>query len=331
MKDITGEFLKLTVLFSALEILDRVLANFGVDVLEALGATCTLVARGQAPWAQLLADALVAQLLVAGHACVLMCQGVTYAVAMTSRRANALLALLIAANFVEVKGVVHKRYDTRKLWTLAAADIVERYHLAVVLLFVAAEDVASSRSAASSLWGLPLPSAALVSEAARVLGWEVAVDVAKHAVLGKFSDIRPGVYREYMRDLAGDALARASSDAHRLVGFCPLGPAALAVRTAWALLGAMVSAGGWSWPGATGVAAAAWVAMAAGQAALGYGLKAAAAVYLRGGGWGLMMGGGGGGGGAGGGGAGPPAAPPPAPAAIAPASSSLSRARAKAE
>ena len=143
-----------------------------------------------------------------------------------------------------------------------------------------------------------MPGGALVSEAARVFAWEVGVDVAKHAVLGKFSDIRPGVYREYMRDLAGETLARASSDAHRLVGFCPLGPAALAARTAATLVGAMVSAGGWSRGGAALFALVAWLAMGAGAAALGWGLKAAAAVCLRnGGGWGLMMGGGGGGGG----------------------------------
>lgn len=27
------------------------------------------------------------------------------------------------------------------------------------------------------------------------------VDVTKHAVLGKFNEIRPGVYREYMKDV----------------------------------------------------------------------------------------------------------------------------------
>jgi len=41
-----------------------------------------------------------------------------FAVTMNSKR-NALLALMIATNFVELKGQVYKRTDTNKLWALA--------------------------------------------------------------------------------------------------------------------------------------------------------------------------------------------------------------------
>ena len=47
-----------------------------------------------------------------------MCEAILFSVAMSSAR-HALLALLIAANFVELKGQVHKRTDTNKLWNLA--------------------------------------------------------------------------------------------------------------------------------------------------------------------------------------------------------------------
>ena len=33
----------------------------------------------------------------------------------------------------------------------------------------------------------------------RACGWRS--DVTKHAVLGKFNEIRPGMYREYMKDV----------------------------------------------------------------------------------------------------------------------------------
>jgi hypothetical protein len=55
-----------------------------------------------------------------------------FAVTMNSK-ANALLALMIATNFVELKGQVYKRTDTNKLWTLACqvklcrANIAERF------------------------------------------------------------------------------------------------------------------------------------------------------------------------------------------------------------
>lgn len=47
-------------------------------------------------------------------------QGIVFAVALNSRR-NALLALLIAANFVEIKGAIYKRTDAVKLWNVAQA------------------------------------------------------------------------------------------------------------------------------------------------------------------------------------------------------------------
>jgi hypothetical protein len=45
-------------------------------------------------------------------------QAMVFAVTMNSKR-NALLALMIATNFVELKGQVYKRTDTNKLWGLA--------------------------------------------------------------------------------------------------------------------------------------------------------------------------------------------------------------------
>lgn len=50
-------------------------------------------------------DAAVCLVLVLGHALVLMCQGMAFSVAMNSKRAPALIALVIASNFGEVKGM----------------------------------------------------------------------------------------------------------------------------------------------------------------------------------------------------------------------------------
>jgi len=46
---------------------------------------------------------------------------------------------------------------------------------------------------------------------------QIVIDVSKHAVLGKFNDIRPGIYREYMRDLCSDSLDKHSHNIHKLV------------------------------------------------------------------------------------------------------------------
>lgn len=46
-------------------------------------------------------------------------QGMAFSVAMNSKRANAMVALLIASNFAEIKGVVLKRFDPRRLLILS--------------------------------------------------------------------------------------------------------------------------------------------------------------------------------------------------------------------
>lgn len=54
--------------------------------------------------AQLGADLAVTLALVLFHSVVLICQFMTFSVAMNSKRSNAIIALLIASNFVEIKG-----------------------------------------------------------------------------------------------------------------------------------------------------------------------------------------------------------------------------------
>lgn len=67
-------------------------------------------------------------------------------------------------------------------------DIHERFHLLVALCFVLVEDMDSAAS-----W---TPAVYLLVECVRIMGWEAVIDVIKHAVLGKFNDIRPGIYRQ---------------------------------------------------------------------------------------------------------------------------------------
>lgn len=106
VKELTQEFLKLSVLHTALELSDKICCSFGVDVLEALAASCTLVssAPNTRNYINVLSDATVALLLLLAHAAVLMAQSLVYGVAMNSQK-NTLVALLIASNFTEIKGM----------------------------------------------------------------------------------------------------------------------------------------------------------------------------------------------------------------------------------
>lgn len=82
-----------------------------------------------------------------------------------------------------------KRFDATKLFSLTCQDVVERFHLMLALAFVLAEEMVN----ASRIW----PNVGLLWQCAHILGAEVAIDVLKHAVLGRFNEIRPGVYREF--------------------------------------------------------------------------------------------------------------------------------------
>lgn len=270
MKDITSQFLKIQVVFSALEIFDKILGNFGVDVLEALSGTCTLVSSGTGSVWQLLSDFLIAACISGFHTVVLMCQALVFAVAMNSKK-NALLALLIASNFVEIKGTVYKRMDTNKLWSLLCMDIVERFHLVVAMVFVMVEDMDSSSS-----W---VPSTSTVWDCIQILLWEVVIDIIKHAVLGKFNDLRPGIYREYMRDLCVDILGKQSHNVHKLVTFHPLASAALFVRMALTLL-FLRSDQAWTTGTRLLIAAGAWWVLSCLKPWFGYMLKVASHHYI---------------------------------------------------
>ncbi|GLI64125.1 hypothetical protein VaNZ11_007302 [Volvox africanus] len=239
LKDITSEFLKMSVLSTAFDMLDKILSNFGNDVLEALSGTCTQWLAGKKRLWQLASDALVAGFIVTLHALTLMCQALIVAVALNSSR-NGLVALLIANNFVEIKSTVFKKWDSTRIWALVCADAVERFHLLVVLSFVVVEEMDSAAS-----WSPP-------HDYLRVCGLmvaaEVVIDIIKHAVLGKFNEVRPGLYREFHQDLCAKALAAQSHSAPRLLNFHHLAPAALSMRIMVTLFWLRVETRAQLWP-----------------------------------------------------------------------------------
>ncbi|KAK9813486.1 hypothetical protein WJX73_001775 [Symbiochloris irregularis] len=239
MKDLTQEFLKLHVIATAVEILDKIACSFVIDSMEALSGTCATLVSSSSRRQHILAvcmDTGVLWVLVLGHALVLMCQGMAFSVAMNSKRAPALVALVIASNFAEVKGTVFKRFDATKLFALTCQDVVERFHLVLALSFVLAEEMVS----AGRVW----PNAHLLWQSAYILGAEVAIDVLKHAVLGRFNEIRPGVYREFTFDVSERVQHSQSHNIHRVVSFEPLAPAALFLRILLTFIGGQRAATG---------------------------------------------------------------------------------------
>lgn len=276
VKDLTQEFLKLSVLQTALELSDKICCSFLVDVLEALAASCTAFAA-QPHWStshafNVMSDAAVALALLTAHGATLMAQALVFGVAMNSQK-NTLLALLIASNFTEIKGTVMKRFDPTKIFVLASQDVVERFHLIIVLAFVLVEEMSGT--------GAALPSARLMSHMGYILLAEVVIDVTKHAVLGKFNEIRPGVYREFTKDLCEQLATAQSHTAHRLVGFEPFAPAALFFRVILSYVSLRREDPG-AMSAARGIMAIvlAWAALVIFKLGLGYLVKRGAVGYL---------------------------------------------------
>lgn len=92
--------MKLYVVFSVLEIFDKLCASFGQDILESLFASATSVrlGSGYALWL----DLTVAYGYLTAHTLVLFYQVVALSVAINSN-SNVLLTLLISNNFTELK------------------------------------------------------------------------------------------------------------------------------------------------------------------------------------------------------------------------------------
>lgn len=243
-----------------------------MDVLEALAGSCTRFVRpggdGRLVSATRLAsDVAVTLCLLLVHCSVLLGQAMTLSVALNGKRST-LVGLMIAANFGELKGTVFKRFDSSKLYNLTCQDVTERFHLLTALAFVVAEEMGHSAQGR--------PSGTLLARCARIAAAEACIDVVKHAVLGKFNEVRAGVYSEFTRDLAGGVCAASANSLHRLVGFEPLAAAALAVRIFLGALGREADV----LPRLARWAALLWPALLALRLVVGYALQAACHAYL---------------------------------------------------
>ena len=228
------EVIKLYMACSVLECFDKLCCAFNCHVLDALQNSVYLVVNTAATSGstsellnacfQLSFDAALTLMATVAHTMIMLTHAVTLSVAINSHT-NAMLLVLISNNFGEIKGHVFKRMDPDKLFSVARMDIVERVHLSICLLFVAAQRVTAAGSLAGGL------TRKMLVDSMMVLGSEVGVDVFKHAFMSKFNALRPKVYRGFFRQLCREHVKLAQSyKLHRVVGFVPLAPAAVLIK-----------------------------------------------------------------------------------------------------
>merc|ERR1719163_1546954 len=135
---------------------------------------------------------------------IMLTHAVTLSVAINSHT-NAMLLVLISNNFGEIKSHIFKKMDAAKLFSVARLDIVERVHLSICLVFVAAQRVTAAGSVAGGL------TRKMLKDSLMVLSPEVGVDVFKHAFMSKFNALRPKVYRGFFRQLCREHVKLAQS------------------------------------------------------------------------------------------------------------------------
>lgn len=170
------------------------------------------------------------------HTVILFYQVITLNVAVNAY-SNALLALLMSNQFVEIKSAVFKKFEKENLFQMSCADVVERFQLWLMLVIIGLRNVVEvgglvltaaeaemaetiQNPSTSPKGNLVLPNSftilpgftgEVLSPFLIVLGSEMLVDWIKHAYISKFNGIKPAVYQKYLDVLAKDYYTNVST------------------------------------------------------------------------------------------------------------------------
>jgi hypothetical protein len=131
--------IKLYVLTSMLEILDKLMSSFGQDAFDSLHYQLRSVKHTAAGYTTATVAFLVAAIYVIIHSSIYFIHVATLTVAINSAE-QALVTVLILNNFAEIKSFVFKKFDRTNLFQLACSDITERFQITLylaVIVFVA--------------------------------------------------------------------------------------------------------------------------------------------------------------------------------------------------
>lgn len=217
--------IKLYIFFNMLEVFDKLLSTLGCDALDALFWTATEPidpSNKDRRRLQVLTNLLAAVGYVLVHSYLMLLQATTLNVALNSKN-KALLTIMMSNNFVELKGMVFKKFEKNNLFHMSCSDARERHHLLMLLIVVILQTLKQYNWNEEQFFIL-LPDCLLILVA------ELVVDWFKHAFVTRFNEITCEVYREYTITLAYDLvstkLKRAYADHSDLVsrrmGFSPL-------------------------------------------------------------------------------------------------------------
>lgn len=227
------EVIKLYIFFNILEVIDKLLSTVGCDILDTLFWTATEPVNYQDRNRQrlgIISHLITAIIYVVMHSLLALLQATTLNVALNSKD-NGVYTILMSNNFVELKGMVFKKFEKNNLFHMSCSDVRERHHLLILIVIVMMQTLKEYNWDEMQLLVL-LPYCAVI------LISETMVDWAKHAFVTRFNEITSDVYQEYTitlaYDLASSKLKRAYADhsdvLSRRMGFVPLPLAVLVIR-----------------------------------------------------------------------------------------------------
>ncbi|KHN82377.1 Protein TAPT1 -like protein [Toxocara canis] len=211
--------IKLYIFYNMLEVADKLFSSFGQDTLDALFWTAT--ERASNPF-RTLTHFLAAVVYALLHTLLVLLQATTLNVAFNSHN-QALLAIMMSNNFVELKGSVFKKFGKPNLFQMSCSDVRERFHIMILLSVVVVRNMMAVNWKLDHLVEM-LPDLAMVVIA------ELMVDWLKHAFITKFNEIPAEVYRDFTITIAYDVVQSRDEDAFsdysdqvsRRMGFIPI-------------------------------------------------------------------------------------------------------------
>jgi len=214
--------IKLYIIYNMLEVGDRLFSSVGQDILDALFYTVTeSKTKGREFW-RLIPHSILAVFYITVQASLILVQATTLNVAFNSHNKN-LLTIMMANNFVEIKGTVFKKYDKNNLFQISCADVRERFLTFTLMLIVLLRNMQQYSWSHEQFCEL-FPNMFYVILCEHFIDW------FKHAFVVKFNNISIESYKEYRATLAYDVASSRRKDTisdhsdvvSRRLGFIPL-------------------------------------------------------------------------------------------------------------
>lgn len=205
--------IKLYVMIGVLEVVDKLLATLGQDLMKfLLNLQFADVLDKYFALKFVLAYIFCLAYLTAHSTC-LVYQTISMNVAVNSY-SNALFTLLLSSQFSEMKSSVFKKFDREGLFQNCCADLTERFQVLVYLLLIALRNLVELDTNAGMIpksWANSFtPSlqwiGIIVNPTIIVIGSELLVDWLKHSYITKYNKIKPKIYERFINVLSNDFL-----------------------------------------------------------------------------------------------------------------------------